>query len=80
VHLHKGFFASSGGYEMPLAYAIAGFAIAFAGPGTLSLDYAFGLQGWDGALAAWIGVAFALVGGLGTLALRRPVPQVAAKS
>ena len=80
VHLHKGFFAGNGGYEMPLGYAIAAFAIAFAGPGTLSLDYALGLQGWDSALAAWIGVAFALIGGLGTLVLRRPVPQVAAKS
>ena len=80
VHLHKGFFASNGGYEMPLGYAIAAFAIAFAGPGALSLDYALGLQGWDSALAAWIGVAFALIGGLGTLALRRAVPQAAAKS
>jgi hypothetical protein len=46
----------------------------------LSLDYAFGLQSLDGGLIAWVGVAAAFVGGLGTLAVRRPVPQMAAKS
>jgi len=79
VHLSKGFWAPAG-YEMALGYGLAAFAIAFAGPGSFSLDYALGLQSLDTALFAWIGVALAIVGGLGALVARRPVPQVAAKS
>jgi len=75
MHLAKGFWASNGGYEMPLAYGLAAFALAFAGPGAFSLDAAFGLQSLDSALFAWIGVALAIVGGLGALVMRRPAPQ-----
>jgi len=80
VHIEKGFWASAGGYEMPLMYAVAAFSTAFAGPGTLSLDYALGLQAWDNALVVWIGVVVALLGGLGTMVLRQPAPQAAVKS
>lgn len=79
VHLDKGFWATAGGYEMPLGYAIAGFAIAFAGPGALSLDYALGLDSLHGATITWIGVAVAMLGAVGALVLRHPVPQAAAK-
>ena len=59
VHLQKGFFAQSGGYEYPLVLAATALALAFAGPGPLSLDRALGIS-WSG--DAW-GVA-ALAGGL----------------
>ena len=59
VHLKAGFFATGGGYEYTLVLAVAALAIAFTGPGALSLDALFGLQ-LGGAF--WGGVA--LVGGL----------------
>jgi putative oxidoreductase len=79
VHLAKGFWASNGGYEMTLGYGLAAFAIAFAGPGSFSLDYVFGLQSLDSSLFAWIGVALAIIGAFGTLVVRRPQPQAVAK-
>jgi putative oxidoreductase len=75
VHIEKGFFAQNGGYEMPMAYATAAFAIAFAGPGQYSLDYAFGLTNFDTAIYTWIGLGVALIGGFGTLVVRRPAAQ-----
>jgi len=74
VHISKGFFASNGGYEVPLIYAAAAFATAFAGPGTLSLDNALGLQAWDSAYYAWIALGLGVIGGLANLLLRRPAP------
>lgn len=59
VHLKGGFFLAGGGYEYTLVLAVAAVAIAFTGPGALSLDAPFGLQ-LDGAF--WGGVA--LIGGL----------------
>lgn len=44
VHFRNGFFAQNGGYEYTLVLAIAALALAFTGPGTLSLDAAFGLD------------------------------------
>jgi hypothetical protein len=61
---------------MPLMYAVAGFALAFAGPGVFSLDAVAGLTYLDTPTAAWIGVALALVGGFANLALRRPAPAI----
>jgi hypothetical protein len=34
----------------------------------------------DSSVLAWVGVALAMAGGLGTLVLRHPAPQAAAKS
>jgi putative oxidoreductase len=42
VHLAHGFFAMSNGIELPFLYAVAALALAFAGPGALSLDAVFG--------------------------------------
>jgi putative oxidoreductase len=75
VHIQKGFFAQNGGYEMPLAYATGAFAIAFAGPGTYSLDALLGLTALDTPEIAWIGLAVAVLGGLGALVFRRPAAQ-----
>jgi putative oxidoreductase len=43
VHWSNGFFAGSGGYEFNLLIAAGAIALAFTGPGTVSLDNAFGL-------------------------------------
>jgi len=63
VHLQKGFFAQNGGYEYTLLLGIGALAVAFTGPGALSLDALLGhtLSG-----AFW-GIAAVLVGALGAL-------------
>lgn len=72
VHLKNGFFAGSNGIEVPLIYALAAFALAFAGPGSLSLDQAAGWTSLDSSTMAWYGLALAIVGALGNIAIRRP--------
>lgn len=61
VHKDKGFFSQAGGYEYPLVVAVVALALAFAGPGSYSLDHAFGwsLDGGEWGLGAVLG-AFAL--------------------
>ena len=44
VHLPKGFFATNGGYELPLTFGIAAYALAIMGPGILSLDELLGIR------------------------------------
>lgn len=39
VHKDNGFFAQSGGFELPAAYGLVAGALAFTGPGRLSLDH-----------------------------------------
>lgn len=73
VHLKKGFFVSNGGYEYNLVLGIAALALAFTGPGSISLDAVFGryLSG-----TVWGLLAFA-IGGIGavmTLTQRRAAP------
>src|ERR1700686_2425220 len=75
AHGAQKLFGWFGGYEMPLRVALAAFATAFAGPGRLSLDFAFGLQSLDSAIIVWIGLVLALLGALGTMVLRPPVAQ-----
>ena len=61
VHWGKGFFAQSGGFELPLTLGLVAIAVAFAGPGRYSLDHAFGWrlggEGWG------IGAAVLSAGG-----------------
>jgi putative oxidoreductase len=59
VHLGKGFFAQNGGYEYPFVLAVAALTLAFAGPGSLSIDAVVGLE----RSGAFWGIA-ALVAGL----------------
>ena len=81
VHGKAGFFAQGGGYEYPLVLAGAGLALAFTGPGALSVDAALGLgrsgEAWG--LAALVG---GLVGGTVPLLSRKtsaaPLAQKAA--
>jgi len=42
MHTSNGFFAQQGGFEYPAVLALAASSLALIGPGTLSLDHAFG--------------------------------------
>ena len=59
VHLKGGFFVTGGGYEYNLVLAAAALAVAFTGPGVLSLDWLFGLE-----LQGLTWGAFALLAGI----------------
>jgi putative oxidoreductase len=73
VHIRKGFFVTSGGFEYTLVLGVAALTLAFTGPGSLSLDALLGhyLSGtlW-GAAALFVGI----LGGLVALIQRRPIP------
>src|SRR6266436_7591508 len=73
VHMKNGFFVQNGGYEYTLVLGIAALTVAFAGPGSLSLDAPVGrhLGGtfW-GMAALFVGV----LGGVMSLIQRRAVP------
>ena len=71
VNIKKGFFAQNGGYEYALVLSVGALSVAFAGPGSLSLDALFGNQ----LSGTFWGVAALLVGVLGgvfSLIQRRP--------
>ena len=76
VHLGKGFFAATGGFEVPALYSTVAVVLAFTGPGVFSIDAALGLEGlWSPAVAVG-GVAAGVLGGIAALALRRPAEAV----
>jgi putative oxidoreductase len=76
VHLKAGFFAQTGGYEYTLVVAAAALALAFTGPGVLSLDRALGIT-WSGETWGLGALAAGLVGGAVPLIARR-VPEASA--
>lgn len=69
VHKDNGLWATNGGYELPLLYAVAAASLPFTGPGDWSLDNAIGwdLTGWGFGLGA---IALGLVGAAMQLARR----------
>jgi putative oxidoreductase len=70
AHAGKGPWATNGGWELPLTYAIVAIGLAFNGAGQWSLDNAVG---WDVA-GLWWGIgatAVAGIGGLGAIAFGR---------
>jgi len=74
AHWGKGFFADSNGIELPLAYAAAAFVLAFAGPGSYSLDHALGLdRAWP--VSAGFAMAVAVLFALASLVGRHPTPR-----
>lgn len=80
VHISTGFFAQNGGYEYPFVLAAAALALAFTGPGSLSLDT---IVGFERSGALW-GVAALLAGfvGGGTALLewrKTPLQQIGTK-
>jgi putative oxidoreductase len=72
VHAEKGFFAQNGGYELPLLYAAVAVAIAFTGPGQLSVDEALGLS-LSGAKWGLVALGLGVAGALPPLVARRRV-------
>jgi len=70
VHLKNGFFAPGGGYEYNLALGAAAAALAFTGPGALSLDQAFGIS-WSGDAWGAAALAAGLIGGAVPLLTRK---------
>jgi putative oxidoreductase len=70
VHLEKGFFSQNGGYELPLLFAVAAAALAFTGPGPLSVDAALGLS-LSGPTWGVVAIALGLLGAAPPLLLRR---------
>lgn len=76
VHLDKGFFNGAGGYEFNAVLAVAAIALAFTGPGALSLDHTLGLD-LDGSLYGIAATVAALAIGGFVLATRK-APVVAA--
>lgn len=73
VHWKNGFFAASGGYEFNLVIGVAALAVAFTGPGALSLD---SIAGVAPAGTTWgVGAAVvAVLGAIGQLAQRQVSP------
>jgi putative oxidoreductase len=72
VHYDKGFFTSSGGWELPALNIAASLAVAFGGNGIYSVDNALGLNFLTDPVQIWYALAGAvIVAGLNLLA-RRP--------
>jgi putative oxidoreductase len=73
VHWSNGFFNPSGGYEFNLLIAANAIALAFTGPGEISID---DLAGWDLAGTEWglaaLGISAAAAASV--LARRKPPP------
>lgn len=77
VHRANPFFVATNGIEHPLMFAVAALALALAGPGRYSLDYALRLQRWETPGLTWIVLAVGVIGGLLQLAVRKPVTKAA---
>ncbi len=76
IHWSNGFFNPSGGYEFNLLIAGSALALAFTGPGEISID---DLAGWNLAGTEWglgaLAISAATAGSV--LALRKPPPAQA---
>ena len=76
VNWSNGFFNPSGGYEFNLLIAASAIALAFTGPGEISID---DLAGWNLAGTEWglaaLGISAAAAGSV--LAMRKPPPAQA---
>ena len=70
AHVRNGFFLAAGGYEFNLVLGVAALAVAFTGPGSLSVDAAAGYA--SGGVVWGVGAAaIALVGAVAQLAQRQ---------
>jgi putative oxidoreductase len=71
VHVEKGLWGTNGGYELALLYGVLAAAVAVSGPGSVSLDRAFGLDdSWSVGLGV-VAVAAGLLSGAAVIARAR---------
>ncbi|HEY7283683.1 MAG TPA: DoxX family protein [Actinomycetota bacterium] len=71
AHAAKGLWNSKGGFELPLFYAVTAAALAFAGPGSISVDHLVGLDA-PGVLWGLAAVALGVISGFAVLTTRHP--------
>ena len=78
VHWKNGFFNTNGGYEFNLLIIAAALALAFTGPGTISIDH---LAGWNLAGPEWglAALGLSVVAAGSVLAMRKPPAEQAAQ-
>jgi putative oxidoreductase len=76
AHVKQGFFLTSGGFEYNAVLGLAGLAVAFTGPGQLSLDAPLGLA-VDGPLWGLAALGVGVIGAVVQLAQRRSAPLAA---
>ena len=74
VHWKHGFFASAGGIELTVLFAVAAVALAFTGFGQFSLDALTGLDTFFTPTDAVAALALGVIGAIANLSLRRPQP------
>jgi putative oxidoreductase len=72
VHWNNGLLVTANGIEVPLLYSAFAVGLALTGPGVYSLDAALGVSFSPG-LSLGV-VALGIIGGIGNLMLRKPVP------
>ena len=70
VHWKNGFFASSGGIELTVLFAVVAVALAFTGFGQFSLDAVTGLDALFTPTEAIAALLLGVVGAIGNLSLR----------
>jgi putative oxidoreductase len=73
AHWGKGFFLQNGGIEYTLVLAGGALAIAFTGPGALSLDRSLGIS-WSGNSWGLAALLLGLLAGAAELLTRKSVP------
>jgi putative oxidoreductase len=71
VHIRNGFFGQNGGYEYNLVLSVAALALAFAGPGSLSVDALVGYAE-SGMLRGLGALGLGMLGGIVPLIQRKP--------
>jgi putative oxidoreductase len=76
VHMRNGFFITDNGYEYNLVLAVSALSLAFTGPGSLSLDAAFGLP-MGGLVWGLAALVVGILGGAFQLAQRQSTAPVA---
>jgi putative oxidoreductase len=73
VHWGKGFFLQTGGLEYNLVLAAGALAVAFTGPGAISLDRSLGIS-WSGSSWGLVALLLGLLGGAAELFTRKSAP------